>query len=210
MNKRQRKKLEKKKLEEQSNEKIIDLSKLKEEKDEVKMNKEVKREGSYKKLTKEQVHYIAELIDKGHGNTYILKELKAKFGIDRKSHSITHIRRGEHPTFKALTDDNYHFAEVGYPTFNEYKKILRGEVKPKSKTRVKTEETVNKVKESPVVEKVSSVTEEKVEQVKEKMSNIQKDKETGKEYRDKESIHKAGKPQETIFDKIIKRVLNIL
>ncbi|WRM43374.1 hypothetical protein [Staphylococcus phage LY01] len=210
MNKRQEKKLEKKKLEERNNEEIIVLPKLKEEKDEVKMSKEVKREGSYKKLTKEQVHYIAELIDKGHGNTYILKELKAKFGIDRKSHSITHIRRGEHPTFKALTDDNYYFAEVGYPTFNEYKKILRGEVKPKSKTRVKTEETVKKVKESPVVEKVSNVTEEKVEQVKEKMSNIQKDKETGKEYRDKENIHEVGKNQETIFDKFFKFILKIL
>lgn len=208
MNKRQKKKLEKVNqkeinLKNADNEKIIDLPKNNIKKDDLKMSKEQKTTKGTPKLTNEQVYFIADLIDRGHGNTYILKEVKAKFGIERKSHTITHIRRAEY--FGELTK-NYNFAKHGYPTFNEYKKILRGEeVKPG-----KIELTVESVVESPVVEKVSNATEEKVEQVKERMSNVQKDKETGKEYRDKENIREAGKPQETIFDKIFKRILNIL
>ncbi|QQO92398.1 hypothetical protein CPT_Machias_004 [Staphylococcus phage Machias] len=210
MNKRQRKKLEKEiKLENSNNEKIIDLPKNNIKKDDSKMTKKQTTTKGTPKLTKEQVHFIAGLIDKGHGNTYILKEFKEKYGIERKTHTITHIRRAEY--FGHLTED-YRFAKEGYPTFNEYKKILRGDdVKPS-----KVELAVETVVESPTVEKTKEAaeglknkTEEKAKDIKSKMQNVQKDPETGKEYRDNVDIKKAGK-QESIFDKIVRKIINLL
>lgn len=211
MNKRQKEKLEKKKLEKLNNEKIIMKDKSKKKKDEEKMTKEVKKYTP--KFTKEQVLFIGELIDCGYGNNDILRLLKKEYGIERKSYSITHIRRAEHATFKEITDDRFFFARSGYPTYNEFQKILKGHTKPKTKFKQEVEENIEKIKEVPVVEKTTNNVEEKVEQVKEKMSNVQKDTETKEEYRDKEDIRNASTNKtdnDTIFNKIVRRILSLI
>lgn len=222
MNKRQRKKLEKQenqKIMNEVNQKEKDENKMTNEPKEIKNVKEVKKETTknnnkkkkertdekyyYKKLPDEEIHFIATLIDRGHGNNYILREFKEKFGENLASGRITHIRRGQFENIKEKTK-NYNFAKVGYPTFNEYKKILREQ----ETIGNKVDRNLDLAKTS--VKDIQNKTEEAAKDIKNKMSNIQKSNEDGKEYRDNVDVKKAGKPQETIFDKIMKKVAKFL
>lgn len=132
MNKRQKKKLEKKlqnKMEEKT--KLTNKDKdIKKEKDEkLKVKKELLDDPMrFKKLENIHVHFISNLLEKGYGNETIIDEFKKNFGVKINSNRISQIRRG---IYYREISRNYRFAKEGYPTFNEYKKIIRNDFKTK-------------------------------------------------------------------------------
>lgn len=80
----------------------------------------------YSKLSPEIVKFVAELIDSGYGNNFIVEKVLLEKETFITSRHISTIRRGNF--FKDITKD-YKFAKLGYPTFREFIKLLKEDKK---------------------------------------------------------------------------------